>query len=366
MDDERGWDSLVVFDADGVVTVVVTGGAGYIGSHVALELIAAGHEPVLFDNFSNSSPAVLSTLERLAGRPLPCVEGDIRERGDLDRVFGNGAVSAVLHLAASKAVGESVDDPLHYYANNLAGSVCLAERMAHHGVRTLVFSSTAAVYAGSDGPLSEDAPTAPSSPYGRTKLAAEQMLRDLHGADPRWSVSILRYFNVAGAHPSGLLLESPVGPPQNLLPRVADAAAGESGQIPVFGDDYATPDGSCVRDYVHVLDVAGGHVSALERADSRSGVSVHNLGSGCGHSVFEVLAAFRRASGAGVPHRVTARRPGDVAVLLADVRRARDELGWVPERGLDAICADLWRSRSLASEGPATNDFRPVDAVGNG
>lgn len=366
MDDEPGWESLVVFDEDGDLKVIVTGGAGYIGSHVALELIAAGLEPVLFDNFSNSSPAVLSTLEELAGRPVSCVEGDIRDPGDLDRVLGNGAVSAVLHLAARKAVGASVDDPLPYYANNLAGSVCLAERMAHHGVRSLVFSSTAAVYAGADGPLSEDAPTAPSSPYGRTKLATEQMLRDLHDADPRWSVSILRYFNVAGAHPSGRLLESPVGPPANLLPRVADVAAGESGRVPVFGDDYATPDGSCIRDYVHVLDVARGHVRAVERADSRSGVSVHNLGSGRGHSVFEVLASFGRASGVAVPYRVTPPRPGDVAVLLADVRRARDELGWATERGLDVICADLWRSRSLASAGSETDDSRPVIAIGEG
>ena len=366
MGHERDWECLVVFNAGGALKVVVTGGAGYIGSHVALELIAAGFEPVLFDNFSNSSPAVLSALEKLAGRPVPCVEGDIREPSDLDRVLGNGAVSAVLHLAASKAVGESVDDPLHYYANNLAGSVCLAERMAHHGVRKLVFSSTATVYAGADGPLSEDAPTAPSSPYGRTKFATEYMLRDLCNADTRWRVSILRYFNVAGAHPSGLLLESPVGPPQNLLPRVADVAAGENPQIPVFGDDYATPDGTCIRDYVHVLDVARGHVRAVESVASSPGVSVHNLGSGCGHSVFEVLASFRRVSGAAVPHRVTARRPGDVAVLLADVQRARHELGWIPERGLDVICADLWRSRSLAIERSQIDDFRPVVAMDDG
>lgn len=335
---------------DGTLKVVITGGAGYIGCHVALELMAAGFEPVLFDNFSNASPAVLSALERLAGRPVPCVEGDIRERSDLDRVLRNGDVSAVLHLAASKAVAESIENPLHYYDNNLAGFVGLVKQMEAHGLRTLVFSSTAAVYASANGPIEEGAPLAPSNPYARTKLAAEAMLQDLHAADPRWSVSILRYFNVGGAHPSGLLGETPVGPARNLLPRLADVAVGRSSGVAIFGNDYPTRDGTCIRDYVHVSDVARGHVRALERVISRPGVSLHNLGSGCGHSVLEVIAAFKRISGAAVPYWIAPPRPGDAPALFASRQRAASELGWAPMHDLDAICADLWRSRSLAQK----------------
>ncbi len=325
--------------------VLVTGGAGYVGSHVALELAAAGHEPVLLDNFSNASRAALPALAELAERPLTSVAGDVRDAALLNRLFAAQAFGAVVHLAALKAVGESVADPLRYYANNVVGTACLLEAMAAHGVRSLVFSSTATVYRPDAGPLSEDSPLGPASPYARTKLVAEGVLRDLCAADPRWRVSILRYFNAAGAHPSGRIGEDPAGPSRNLLPRVADVAAGDGASwLDVFGDDWPTPDGTCVRDYVHIADLAHAHVLALERL--AAGAAVHNLGTGCGHSVLEVVRAFRRASAAAVPLRIAPRRPGDVAALTADPGRAREALGWTARRGLDHICEDLWRWRS--------------------
>lgn len=325
------------------MNILVTGGAGYIGTHVALELLAAGWEPVLLDNFSNASPNAIPALDRLAERNLHCVEGDIRDPKCLDGVLERHGVSAVVHLAALKAVGESVAEPLRYYSNNLVGTAYLLERMAHHGVRALVFSSTAAVYAPSGTPLTEKSPTRPESPYARTKLAAEEMLRDLAAADPRWGISILRYFNAGGAHPSGLIGESPPDSPKNLLPQVADVASGRRERLSVFGNDYPTPDGTCIRDYVHVVDVARAHVRAVERVVGEPGVSVHNLGTGRGHSVLELIEAFERTSGVAVPYEVVARRPGDVAALRADSSLARRELGWTATLDLDRICADLWR-----------------------
>ena len=334
--------------------VLVTGGAGYIGLHVALELLAAGFDPVLLDNFSNASSDAVSALAHLAGRTVPCVEGDIRDRDCLDALLARGDCRAVVHLAALKAVGESVAEPLRYYANNVVGTACLLERMAHHGVTSLVFSSTAVVYAPSSVPLAESAATAPASPYARTKLAAEEMLRDLWSSVPHWGISILRYFNAGGAHPSGLIGERPRGVPKNLLPQMANVAMGWRDRLDVFGDDYATPDGTCIRDYVHVVDIAHAHVRALERVLREPGVSLHNLGLGQGHSVLDVIGAFERVNGVSIPYQFTPRRPGDVDVLCADSRLARRELGWAASLGLDRICADAWRWSSTHPDGNAT------------
>ena len=330
--------------------VLLTGGAGYIGSHCALELLAAGYEPVLLDNFSNTSAGALAALGTLAGRDLPFVAGDVRDGRALDGVFDRHRFGAVLHFAGAKAAGESVREPQHYYANNVAGTAVLLDRMAAHGVKTLVFSSSAAVYAGAATPLSEDAPTDPDTPYGRTKLMGETMLRDQHAADPQWRISILRYFNAAGAHPGGGLGDGLWGAATNLLPRIAEVALGRRACLEVYGDDHPTPDGTCVRDYLHVLDVARAHVLALGRLARPPGLSTHNLGAGRGHSVLEVVAAFERASGLAVPVRVVGRRPGEVAVSRADATRARAELGWCAWHDLDRICEDVWRAQSARSD----------------
>ncbi len=331
--------------------VLVTGGAGFIGTHVALELLAAGWEPVLFDNFANASPSAIPALVQLAGRTPRCVEGDLRDSHFLDRLMECHDFSAVVHLAALKAVGESVTEPLRYYSNNLVGTACLLDRMAHHGVTSLVFSSTATVYAPSEAPLAENAPLQPASPYARAKLAAEEMLRDLSAAESRWRVSILRYFNAGGAHPSGRIGESPPDSPKNVLPQVAEVAAGRRERLSVFGDDYPTPDGTCIRDYVHVVDIARAHVHALEHLVQNSGVSVHNLGTGHGHSVLDVVGTFERATGVAIPYQIVPRRPGDVAVLCADSGRAQRELGWTAAFDLHRICTDLWRWRSARPRG---------------
>ena len=322
--------------------ILVTGGAGYIGLHVAAELLEKGHRAVLLDNFSNASPGAPAALAGLAGREAPFVEGDIRDGELLDAVFEEDGFDAVMHLAARKAAGESVEDPLGYYANNVAGTICLLARMAAHGVKTLIFSSSATVYRDSPEPLAETSPTEPSNPYGRAKLFEEDMLRDLHAADPDWRISILRYFNAAGAHPSGLIGEDPTQAAGNLLPRIGQVALGGGG-LEIFGDDWPTPDGTCVRDYLHVMDLAGAHVAALDMLASEPRLATHNLGTGRGHSVLESIRAFERASGRAVPNRIAARRKGDAPVSLADPGRARAELGWSASRGLDAICEDQWR-----------------------
>lgn len=335
--------------------VLVTGGAGYIGSHVALELVEAGHEPVLLDNFANASPQVVSALRVLAGREIPCRRGDVRNARCLDEALGEG-FDAVIHLAALKAVGESAKAPLRYYANNVAGSACLLERMEAHGVTTLVFSSSAAVYriASPDDhtPRSEASPTGAASPYGRTKHIVEELLRDLCVADPRWRVGVLRYFNAVGAHPSGTIGESPRGNAQNLLPCIAQVAAGRRRKpLEVFGADYPTRDGTCIRDYLHITDLARAHVKALDNLQRASGLALHNLGTGRGHTVLEVVRTFERASGRSVPWRIVGRRPGDVAVSVADPRRAQEELDWSAERNLEHMCADLWRWQSKRPTG---------------
>ena len=335
--------------------VLVTGGAGYLGSHTVLELLAAGHEAVVLDDFSNASPRAMAALCMLANREIAWIEGDIRDAGCLDEVLGGGSFDAVMHFAGLKAVGESVEEPLRYYGTNVAGTACLLERMEAHGVRTLVFSSSATVYRVADAedpaPLKENAPTGAESPYGRTKLIVEELLRDLCAANPDWRVSVLRYFNAVGAHPSGVIGEDPTGVPRNLLPCIAQVAVGRRELLEVFGNDYPTRDGTCERDYLHVVDLARAHIRAVDYLERRPGFAVHNLGTGRGHTVFEAIRAFERASGKTIPYRIVGRRPGDAAVTLADPERAREELGWTAEWDLDRMCADLWRWQSTHPEG---------------
>ena len=331
---------------------LVTGGAGYIGSHTVVELLSADHEVVVLDNLSNATQRAVSAIERLLGRDVPFVECDIRDTDGLDRVFASGDFDAVLHFAALKAVGESATEPLRYHQNNVTGTICLLETMATHGVKRFVFSSSASVYGDpAETPISEDCPPDPRSPYARTKAAVEGILHDVHAADPDWRVSILRYFNAVGAHPSGVIGEDPTGVPNNLLPFVAQVAVGRHEHLNVFGDDYPTPDGTGIRDYLHVVDLARGHLSALDHLATSPGVSIHNLGTGRGHSVFEVVRAFEAASGQVIPYRVVARRPGDVTVSCADPTKARDELGWTAQYDLDRICTDLWRWQSTHPNG---------------
>lgn len=332
--------------------VLVTGGAGYIGSHTAVALIEAGHDVTLLDNLSNSSERAVEALCALTGRDIAFQQGDIGDAAFLTGVFAEGAFDAVVHFAALKAVGESVAQPLRYYQNNVGGTACLLKSMAAHGVYTIVFSSSATVYgAATTTPLNEDSPLAPTNPYGRTKLMVENMLRDLYAAQPNWGISMLRYFNPIGAHPSGRIGEAPQDVPNNLLPYVAQVAVGRRAELQVFGDDYPTPDGTCIRDYVHVMDLARGHVKALEYLAETPRLAVHNLGTGQGHSVLEVLRAFEAACGRPVPYRVVDRRPGDVPVSFADVSRAAAELGWSATHDLARMCADTWRWQAAHPHG---------------
>ncbi len=325
-------------------TILVTGGAGYIGSHIVVELAQAGYAPVVLDNFANSSPAVLPRLEALAGRRVPCIEGDVRDVAALRRVFHDHAIAAVIHCAGLKAVGESGERPLAYYDVNVAGSLALAEAMGEAGVTTLVFSSSATVYGQPERlPVAEDAPVAPNSVYGRTKLVVEDFLRDLAPAGPNWRIAILRYFNPAGAHPSGTIGEAPLGRPNNLVPLLCRIAGGEFAELSIFGRDWPTPDGTGVRDYLHVQDLAEGHIAAMKYLARTPGVATFNLGVGRGFSVLEVVAAFERACGRTIPRQFAPRRAGDIACVYADPARANASFGWRAARGLDSICADAWR-----------------------
>lgn len=328
--------------------ILVTGGAGYIGSHTVVELLAAGHELLILDNFSNSSPKVLDRIQQISGRRPPLVEGDIRDQQLLARLFAEHSLQAVIHFAGLKAVGESVEQPLRYYDNNVVGSLHLFEAMAAAGLFNLVFSSSATVYGDPHTvPIDESFPLQATNPYGRSKLIIEDMLRDIGRADPRWRVALLRYFNPVGAHASGLIGEDPRGIPNNLMPYVSQVAVGRRDELSIFGGDYATPDGTGVRDYIHVVDLARGHLAALNRLDQLAGVIPLNLGTGRGYSVLEVVAAFERASGRPVPYCVVDRRPGDVAACYADPQRARELLGWGAERDLATMCADTWRWQSM-------------------
>ena len=329
--------------------ILLTGGAGYIGSHTTLALLQAGHDVVVLDNLCNSSAESLKRVAQLAGRALVFVEGDIRDRAVLDRLFAEHSVDAVLHFAGLKAVGESVAHPLRYYDNNVHGSQVLLQACADAGVFNVVFSSSATVYGEpAQMPISEACPVdQPTNPYGRSKLMVEDMLRDVAASDPRWRIAILRYFNPVGAHESGQIGEDPNGIPNNLLPFIAQVAVGKLPELAVFGSDYPTPDGTGVRDYIHVVDLAEGHLRALEALRVRSGTHVWNLGTGYGYSVLEMVHAFEAASGKPVPYRIAPRRPGDIASCYADPAKAERELGWKAQRGLDEIMRDAWRWQSM-------------------
>ena len=323
--------------------VLVTGGAGYIGSHTCVELLDAGYVPVVFDNFSNSSPEVLARIESLTGRPLRFYQGDIRDPAALDHALMDSGASAVVHFAGLKAVGESVEQPLRYYDNNVVGTLRLLEAMGRAGVKSLVFSSSATVYGEPQSlPLTENHPLSATNPYGRTKLVIEDMLRELHHADPAWRIAILRYFNPVGAHSSGEIGEDPVGVPNNLLPYVAQVAVGRREYLNVWGADYPTHDGTGLRDYIHVVDLALGHLKALERLQTAAQCFSVNLGTGTGYSVLDIVRAFEQASGHTVPYRVGSRRAGDVAACYADPSHAAQLLGWRAERDLALMCRDAW------------------------
>jgi UDP-glucose 4-epimerase len=333
--------------------ILLTGGAGYIGLHTAAVLIEAGHEVVLFDNFSNSKPLGVERLQAIVGRAVPCVEGDVRSRQDMDGVFASHPVSAVVHFAGLKAVGESTTQPLRYYDNNLSGTLVLLDAMLRADVKRIVFSSSACVYGDPDSsPIPETAALRPANAYGRTKLMVEDMLRDLHVAAPDWSIALLRYFNPVGAHPSGLIGEDPNGIPNNLMPFVTQVAVGRRPELQVFGGDYPTPDGSGVRDYIHVMDLADGHRAALDWAlrDPRE-VLTANLGTGQGYSVLDLVRAFEAASGQAIPCRIVARRAGDVPAYWGDPSLARQRLGWTARRTLDDMCRDSWNWQSRNPQG---------------
>ena len=334
--------------------ILLTGATGFIGSHTWLSLLAAGFEVVGVDDFSNSSPEVLARLRTLAGAEPAFVRADVRDASAMLALFARERIDAVVHFAAFKAVGESSAKPLAYYANNVGGLLTLAQTMAAHDCKTLVFSSSATVYGKPESlPIREDAALSATNPYGATKLMGENILRDVAQADPAWSIAWLRYFNPVGAHESGLIGEDPRGIPNNLMPYVTQVAVGKRERLRIFGNDYATPDGTGVRDYIHVLDVAAGHVDALHYLlDARQSVTA-NLGTGRGHSVLEVVRAFERASGASVPCEFVARRPGDVDASYADVTRANTLLGWRATRDLDTMCADSWRWQRMNPNGLA-------------
>jgi UDP-glucose 4-epimerase len=325
-------------------TVLVTGGGGYVGSHIVVELARAGHVPIVFDNFATSSQDVLPRLQRLTGQPVPVVNGDVRDAAALARTFASHRIDAVVHCAGLKAVGEGESRPLAYYDNNVAGTVALAQAMRSAGIRTLIFSSSAAVYGQpARNPVTEDSPPKPASTYGRTKRGVELLLERLAADDTSWRIGLLRYFNPAGADASAEIGEAPAAAPANLVPILVDVAAGRRACIDVYGDDYPTADGTGVRDYIHVSDLAEGHVATLAYLAGHGGVTTLNLGMGRGHSVLEVIATFERACGRALPRRVVARRPGDVASYFADAARANTQLGWRARRDLGTMCVDAWR-----------------------
>jgi len=333
--------------------ILVTGGAGYIGSHTCLELLQAGHGVLAVDNLSNASQESLARVEQLTGQKPRFMKADLRDRAALERVFASGRFEAVLHFAGLKAVGESVEKPLEYYENNVSGTVNLLECMRKAGVKRLVFSSSCTVYgAPAKVPVTEDTPLSPpANPYGRTKLVIEDMCRELHRSDPAWRIALLRYFNPVGAHPSGALGEDPRGTPNNVMPYALQVAIGRRPHLNVFGDDWPTKDGTGVRDYIHVVDLAKGHVAALAKLDALGGCVALNLGTGRGVSVLELVEALGRAAGRKVPYQVVGRRAGDIAETWADPSRAQALLGWKAELGLDAMCADAWRWQKQNPDG---------------
>jgi len=331
--------------------ILVTGGAGYIGSHTCIELMKAGHEVIIVDNFCNSKPSVLDRVREISGKDFAFFKADIRNPVELEAVFSKNHIDAVIHFAGLKAVGESVTEPLNYYDNNISGSLSLLRTMDKFGVKTLVFSSSATVYGDpATVPILEHFPLSAINPYGRSKLMIEEMLRDISLADPAWSIALLRYFNPVGAHESGLIGEDPNGIPNNLLPYIAQVAEGRLKALSVYGDDYPTIDGTGVRDYIHVVDLAIGHVKTLNKLQSQTGVLTYNLGTGRGNSVLEMVRAFERASGRPVPYKIVGRRKGDIATCYASTELAELELGWKAERSIEQMCADSWKWQSSRME----------------
>ena len=332
--------------------VLVTGGAGYIGSHTVVLLIEEGHEVIVFDNFCNASKESIRRVEKIVGQEITLIEGDIRNREDLHQVFNAHNIDAVIHFAGLKAVGESVEQPLKYYDNNVNGTAVLCEVMAEHNCKSIVFSSSATVYGDPHTtPITEDFPLSATNPYGRSKLFVEEILRDVYVADNEWKVVLLRYFNPVGAHKSGTIGEDPNGIPNNLMPFISQVAVGKREFLSVFGDDYDTIDGTGVRDYIHVVDLAEGHVKALDKIENFSEVMTINLGTGKGYSVLEMVKAFEKASGKKVPYQIAPRRAGDIATCFADSSYAKEVLGWEATKGIDEMCEDSWRWQSMNPSG---------------
>jgi len=329
------------------MNILVTGGAGYIGSHTCVELSAAGHDVIIVDNLSNSKLSVIDRTQQIAGKKMAFVEADLRDREAMRAVFENHTIDAVIHFGGLKAVGESVAQPLRYYDNNVQGSLVLFEMMQQFGVKSLVFSSSATVYGDPQSvPIYEDFPLSATNPYGRSKLMIEEILRDVAKSDPTWRIALLRYFNPVGAHESGLIGEDPNGIPNNLLPFIAQVAEGRRTELSVFGQDYPTRDGTGVRDYIHVMDLANGHVKMLDKLATAPGVYTYNLGTGRGTSVLEMVKAFEAASGRSIPMKFAPRRAGDIAQCYADASLAEKELNWKAVRQIDDMCADSWRWQS--------------------
>lgn len=333
--------------------VLVTGGAGYIGSHTLLALLEAGYRPIVVDNLCNSSPVSLSRVKEISGiDDIPFYQVDIRDRQALDAIFAQYKIEAVVHFAGLKAVGESNQIPLSYYQNNVAGTLTLCEAMAEAGVKRLVFSSSATVYGDpASVPIVESFPTSATNPYGRSKLMVEEILKDLANSDESWNIALLRYFNPVGAHPSGLIGEDPNGIPNNLTPYITQVAVGKLPMLSVFGGDYPTKDGTGVRDYIHVLDLADGHVKALDKLKSKSGLVTYNLGTGIGYSVLEMIEAFSAACERDIPYQIVERRPGDIAECYAEPSLALNELGWRAKFGLTEMAEDAWRWQSMNPDG---------------
>jgi len=332
--------------------ILATGGAGYIGSHTCVELLENGHDVVVADNLSNSKEEAVLRVREITGRELSFYKADLLDRDALEKIFSRHKIDAVIHFAGLKAVGESTKMPLEYYHNNITGTLALCDVMRRHGVKTIVFSSSATVYGNPKTvPITEDFPLSATNPYGRTKLMIEEILSDLYAADRAWNIVLLRYFNPVGAHKSGKIGEDPRGIPNNLFPYISQVAIGKLGELSVYGNDYSTPDGTGVRDYIHVVDLANGHLKALEKIAGKQGLAVYNLGTGRGYSVLEAIAAFSKACGKKIPYKIVARRPGDIAACYADPSKANRELNWKAVRGIEAMCADAWRWQTMNPDG---------------
>lgn len=330
------------------MNILVTGGAGFIGSHTCVELINAGYEVIVVDNLSNSSEKSLERVEKITGKKVTFYKADILDKDALDKIFDKEEIDAVIHFAGLKAVGESVQKPMEYYQNNISGTLILTEVMRSHGVKNIIFSSSATVYGNPQFiPITEECPKGTcTNPYGWTKSMLEQILSDIQFADKEWNVILLRYFNPIGAHKSGMIGENPNGIPNNLMPYITQVAVGKLPQLGVFGDDYDTPDGTGVRDYIHVVDLAIGHVKALKKIEEKAGLKVYNLGTGTGYSVLDIVKNFEEATGVKIPYVIKERRAGDIATCYADATKAKEELGWVAERGIKEMCEDSWRWQS--------------------